>query len=63
MTTAEYLKALEKLGLAPYANETANALGLTRDGLAKLASGKSRVRCTLALLIRMYLRFGVPRLN
>ena len=61
MTKAEYLRALEKLKLSPYGVETAAALGMSVDGIAKLARGATTVRPTLEKLLRMYLRFGVPR--
>jgi len=60
MTTKEYLRALDSLGLAPYGIATAEALGVSIPQLARLAAGTRKVNRTLALLIRLYLRFGVP---
>jgi plasmid maintenance system antidote protein VapI len=60
MTTAEYLDALQKLGLSPYGEATAEVLGVSIPTLARLAVGKRQVSRPLALLIRLYLRFGVP---
>jgi transcriptional regulator with XRE-family HTH domain len=63
MTREEYLRALERLKLPPNGKATAEAFGLTKSQLARLASGFSRVSPTLERLIRIYLRFGVPRLS
>ena len=63
MTTDEYLEALEALKLATHAQSTAEALGVSLPTLARLAAGAKRggkINRTLELLIRMYLRFGVP---
>lgn len=61
MTHDEYLDTLEKLGLAPYGQSTCEALGLGAASVARLAAGDQRISRTLVKLLRMYLRFGVPR--
>lgn len=61
MTHAEYLKTLKKLGLSSHSNATCDALGLKQAQVARLAAGKAKVNRTLELLLKMYLRFGVPR--
>jgi hypothetical protein len=63
MKTDEYLAALEALNLPTHAQSTAEALGVSVPTLARLAAGVERggkINRTLAKLIRMYLRFGVP---
>jgi hypothetical protein len=61
LTHDEYLEALEKLGLAPYAKSTCEAFGLEPRQVARLAKGKQRPSRMLVKLLRMYLRFGVPK--
>jgi hypothetical protein len=61
MTHDEYLETLEKLGLAPHAQSTGEALGLETRQLARLAAGRQRASRMLVRLLRMYLRFGVPK--
>jgi hypothetical protein len=61
MTTDEYLATLDKLGLAPYAQSTCEALGLGQAQIARLANGEARPTRTLIKLLRLYLRFGVPK--
>lgn len=58
MTAQLYLKSLEKLGLTP-----ANAgpyLGVCRRQSYRYASGEQTVTPTIALLLAMYLRHGLP---
>jgi hypothetical protein len=57
MTTAEYLAALQKLGLPPYGKATCAALGMSPRAIARMAAGEN-VTETVALLLRMYLRYG-----
>ena len=59
MTTAQYLAALRKLGLAPYGKATCEALGLRPRQIARLASGESDVTATVEKLLRMYLKHGL----
>lgn len=61
MTSKEYLTVLEKLNLAPFSVATAEALGVSVSQLARLASGGSPVTPMLERLLKMYVRFGVPR--
>lgn len=61
MTHDEYLETLDKLGLAPYAQSTCEALGLEPRQVARLANGKQRPSRMLIKLLRIYLRFGVPK--
>jgi hypothetical protein len=59
MTPQQYLAALRKLGLPPYGQATCAALGLRPRQIARMASGESPVKATVALLLRMYLRHGL----
>lgn len=59
MTTDQYLAALAKLGLPPYGKATCEALGMSLRAIAGMASGERNVTKTVALLLRMYLRYGV----
>lgn len=60
MTTKQYLAALKKLDLTPSGKATAAALGLSLRQCQRIASGESSVPGAVALLIGMYLRFGIP---
>lgn len=51
MTTAQYLKALKKLGLTPMGQETEQTLGLEMTQLWRIAHGKCPVSPTLARLL------------
>jgi hypothetical protein len=58
MNTNEYLAALSKLGLPPYGKATCSLLGMSPRAIARMATGGT-VTQTVALLLRMYLRFGL----
>ena len=60
MTQKQYLAALKALGLTPAGKATATALGLTLRQCQNLANGHSPIGGTLALLLRMYLKHGIP---
>jgi hypothetical protein len=59
MTTSEYLAALRALNLSPYGKATCEALGMSPRAIARMAAGGT-VTTTVALLLRMYLRHGLP---
>jgi hypothetical protein len=59
MTTKQYLAALKRLGLTPASKRTAAALGLTVRQCQRLAAG-GNVSDSVALLLAMYLRHGLP---
>lgn len=60
MTTDQYLRALARLKLTPAARATAAALGLSLRQCQRLAAGDP-VSQTVALLLAMYLRYGIPQ--
>lgn len=60
MTNNQYLAALKKLGLTPSGKTTAAALGLSLRQCQRIAAGQP-VPKTLAKLLAMYLRYGLPR--
>lgn len=60
MTVEAYLNALARLHLAPTSKVTAAALGLTVRHLANLKAGVHPVPAPVALLLRMYLKHGIP---
>lgn len=60
MTMKQYHAALKKLGLTPSGKATEGALGLSLRQCQRLASGDSPVPPTVALLLKMYLRYGIP---
>lgn len=59
MTQKQYLAALAKLGLTPSGKRTAELLGLSLRQCQRLAAG-GNVSATVALLLRMYERHGLP---
>ena len=61
MTTAQYLAALERLGLRPMAKATAEALGLSVSQLYRIASGRSPVPGTLVRLLELLARTSRKR--
>ena len=60
MTNKQYLDALKKLGLTPSGKATARALGLSLRQCQRIAAGDCEVPETVALLLRMYLKHGIP---
>lgn len=60
MTTKQYLAALKKLRLTPSGKATGAALGLTVRQCQRYAAGDQAIPPTVALLLRMYLRHGIP---
>jgi hypothetical protein len=56
MTTAQYLEALEALGLGTASLATAAALGLSRSQAQRIASGACPVPVPVAMLLRIYLK-------
>ncbi len=58
MNTAQYLEALERLGLSPYGKGTCKALGMSPRAIARMATGGT-VTPTVAILLQMYLRHGL----
>lgn len=60
MTVEQYLKALRRLRLTPAGKPTAQALGLSIRQLMRISSGESKVPEPVAILLRMYLRHGLP---
>lgn len=59
MTTKQYLAALHKLKLQPYAKHTAKVLGLSERQCKRLAVG-APIPGPVALLLAMYLEHGLP---
>lgn len=60
MTIKQYLAALKKLGLTPAGQATAEALGLTVRQCQRIASGENEISGTIAKLLAMYLKHGLP---
>lgn len=60
MTNLQYLKALRRLNLRPYGQETQRALGLSRRQLARLSAGAQDVPATLERLLTVYVLHGIP---
>lgn len=58
MTTADYLRALKKLGLTRAGKKTAAALGVSLSQCQRYAAG-GKIPQTIALLLQMYLRHGL----
>jgi len=61
MTNRQYLLALEKLDLTPSAAATATALGMSVRQCQRIAAGEVEVPQPIVLLLKMYLRHGIPR--
>jgi len=59
MTTKEYLKALQTLGLGVASQRTAEVLGVSLRQAQYYAAGSPIGRQT-ELLLAMYLMFGIP---
>ena len=59
MTAKQYSEALEKLDLTPYS--AAKVLGVSLRQSHRYASGEQPVKRTVALLLAMYLRHGLPK--
>lgn len=57
-TAAQYMAALSKLSLTPYG--AARLLGISLRQSHRYASGEQPVKKTVALLLTMYLRHGIP---
>ena len=60
MNHKQYLAALKRLGLSPTGKATQAALGVGKQPLLRLSSGKQAVSKTVALLLAMYLKHGIP---
>ena len=58
MTCKQYTAALKKLDLTPYG--AAPFLGVSRRQSLRYASGEQPISKTVELLIRAYLRHGLP---
>lgn len=63
MTKTQYLKTLKELDLTPAGAQTAAVLGLSLRQCQRIAAGTSGVPETLALLLAMYLKHGLPALD
>lgn len=61
MSCVEYLEALEELELQPQSRRTAELLGLSVRQAQRLALGEQNVTDTIARLISMYQRHGLPQ--
>jgi hypothetical protein len=61
MTTKQYLAALKKLSLQPHSKATAAALGISLRQCQRYAKGTQLPNRTIELLLREYLRSGLPR--
>lgn len=59
MTTAQYLRALKRVGLTPASNATAASLGLSRRQCQRIAAGESPVPETVAKLLNMFVIYGL----
>jgi|GEM_PF-5083263 hypothetical protein len=60
-TRKRYLATIEKLGLRPGVDKrTAHMLGVTPRHAARLSAGTSPVTGTLARLLWMFQKFGLP---
>jgi hypothetical protein len=60
ITTKKYLAKLEQLGLTPSGQATVAALGLKLRQCQRISAGDREVPETVALLLDMYLKHGVP---
>lgn len=60
MTTKQFLAALKSLGLTPAGKATAEALGLSLRQCQRIAAGGSGVPESVAKLLEMYKRHGMP---
>lgn len=60
MTNKQYLQALRELGLEHADKRTLRLLGLSRRSCQRIARGDQEVPRTVALLLLMYLRYGLP---
>ena len=58
MTSEEFARALKKLGLSVYAARV--PLGVSLRQAQRYSSGESAIPPTVARLLRMYLRHGIP---
>jgi len=61
MTKDEYIDALSELGLEPTDKLTAAALGVSIRQCQRIAIGERGITGTIALLLQMYLKHGLPR--
>lgn len=61
MTTAQYLKAIARLGLSPSGKRTAALLGVSVRQIQRYATGAQPIAKYVALLIAMYLKHGIPQ--
>lgn len=61
MTKAQYLKALDDLRLTVASQSTARVLGVSVRQVQRYASGDAEIPETLALLLAMYQKHGIPR--
>lgn len=60
MTNKQYLDALKKLRLTPASKKTADAIGLKLRQCQRIAAGDAAVPETVAKLLRMYVKHGLP---
>lgn len=63
MTTRQYLKVLDTLGLTVAGKQTAKALGLGLRHCQRIAAGDVRVPPPVELLLGMYLKHGLDETN
>lgn len=61
MTTDQYLAALDKLRLTPASKLTAFILGLSVRQCQRIAAGGSPVPESVARLLALLIRHGIPR--
>ena len=60
MTRNQYLAALKKLGLGRASKRTAELLGVSVRHIQRMSLGEQDVTDTIALLLEMYLKHGLP---
>jgi hypothetical protein len=61
MTKTQYLAALRKLDLGKASQLTAYLLGLSVRHCQRIAAGDAEVPDTVAMLLAMYCRHGIPK--
>jgi hypothetical protein len=61
MTTQDYLKALDALGLSPASKRTAQALGVGLTTIQKYASGARTIPGPVVRLLAMYRKHHLPK--
>jgi len=59
-TQKQYIALLRKLDLTVASQSTARVLGLSVRHCQRLAAGEADLPLPVALLLAMYLRYGIP---